>query len=65
MLAAGYDVPYVQTQVGHEDPSTTLGIYARVISQPNRDRLRKRMEGLLRGDTGSAAPERDDQAKLF
>jgi integrase len=65
MLAAGYDVPYVQTQVGHEDPSTTLGIYARVISQPNRDRLRRRMEGLLRGDTGGAAPKRDDQAKLF
>ena len=31
LLAAGYDVPYVQAQVGHEDPTTTLGVYARVI----------------------------------
>jgi integrase len=41
MLAAGYDVPYFQAQVGHEDPTTTLSICASVIRQPNRDRLRK------------------------
>jgi hypothetical protein len=30
-LAAGFDVPYVQDQVAHVDPATTLAIYARVI----------------------------------
>ena len=30
MLEAGAPVPYVQAQVGHEDPTTTLQIYAQV-----------------------------------
>jgi integrase len=50
VLAAGYDLPYVQAQVGHEDPTTTLRIYARVIRRPNRDRLRKQMLALLVSD---------------
>jgi integrase len=40
MVAAGYDLPYVQAQVGHQDPSTTLSIYAQVMRRPDRDQLR-------------------------
>jgi integrase len=32
LLAAGADVPYVMAQVGHNDPKTTLGVYAQVIA---------------------------------
>ena len=32
LLAAGSDVPYVMAQAGHNDPKTTLGIYAQVIA---------------------------------
>ena len=31
LLEAGYSLPYVMDQVGHEDESTTLRIYARVL----------------------------------
>lgn len=47
MLAAGFDLPYVQEQVGHRDPSTTLKIYAQVIRRPDRDQLRADMRALL------------------
>ena len=40
MLAAGFDVPYVQDQVGHLDPTTTLAIYAKVIRRLDRDAVR-------------------------
>lgn len=50
MLAAGFDLPYVQEQVGHQDPSTTLKIYTQVIRRPDRDRLRAEMRDLL-GET--------------
>jgi integrase len=63
MLAAGYDVPYVQAQVGHEDPATTLGIYARVIAQPDRDRLERTMKELMRGAIES--PSATDAPRLF
>jgi integrase len=65
MLAAGYDVPYVQAQVGHEDPTTTLRIYARVINQPNRDHLRKKMSRLLRSGVEAAPALRDSPQSLF
>ena len=32
LLATGADVPYVMSQAGHNDPKTTLGIYAQVIA---------------------------------
>jgi integrase len=32
LLAAGADVPYVMAQAGHDNPKTTLAIYARVIA---------------------------------
>jgi integrase len=50
MLAAGFDPPYVQEQVGHRDPSTTLKIYAQVIRRPDRDQLRADMRALLGED---------------
>ena len=46
MLAAGFDLRYVQEQVGHEDPSTTLKLYAQVIRRPDRDQLRADMRAL-------------------
>jgi integrase len=65
MLAAGHDLPYVQAQVGHEDPTTTLRIYPSVIRQPNGDRRRKKMTDLLRGGIDGKPQGRDDPAKLF
>jgi integrase len=50
MLAAGFDVPYVQDQVGHADPTTTLAINARVIRRANRDALRAELRTLLGED---------------
>ena len=47
MLAAGYDLPYVQDQVAHPHPTTTLAIYAQVIRRPDRDRLRAEIRDLL------------------
>lgn len=56
MLAAGFDLPYVQEQVGHEDPTTTLKIYAQVIRRPDRDNLRTDMRALLGEDRPGIAP---------
>jgi Phage integrase family len=50
MLAAGFDLRYIQEQVGHRDPSTTLKIYAQVIRRPDRDQLRADMRALLGED---------------
>ena len=50
MLAAGFDVPYSQDQVGHADPTTTLAIYARVIRRADRDALRSELRALLGED---------------
>ncbi len=50
MLAAGFDVPYVQDQVSHADPTTTLAIYARVIRRADRDALRAELRALLGED---------------
>jgi hypothetical protein len=47
MVAAGYDLPYIQAQVGHRDPSTTLAIYAEVLARPDRDQLRAEIRQLL------------------
>lgn len=56
MLAAGFDVPYVQDQVGHADPTTTLAVYARVIRRADRDALRAELRALL-GEDRAAADE--------
>jgi hypothetical protein len=47
MVAAGYDLPYIQAQVGHRNPTTTLAIYAQVIARPDRDQLRAEIRQLL------------------
>jgi integrase len=47
MLAAGFDLPYVQDQVGHRDPAATLRVYAQVLRRLDRDRLRTEMRELL------------------
>jgi hypothetical protein len=47
MLAAGFDLPYVQSQVGHVDPTVTLAVYAQVIRRQDRDRPREEMRKLL------------------
>jgi hypothetical protein len=56
LLAAGYDLPYVQAQVGHVDPTTTLGIYAHVMARRDRDQLRAEIRTLLGADTNSSEP---------
>jgi integrase len=56
LLAAGYDLPYVQAQVGHADPTTTLGIYAQVMARRDRDQLRAEIRTLLGTDATSTEP---------
>jgi integrase len=58
MVAAGYDLPYVQAQVGHVDPTTTLSIYAQLIARHDRDQLRAEIRGLLGIDQPSESPAR-------
>jgi integrase len=55
MLAAGFDVPYVQDQVGHMNPNTTLAVYARVIRRQDRDALRAELRALF-GDDPTPEP---------
>ena len=57
MVAAGYDLPYIQAQVGHRDPSTTLAIYARVIARPDRDQLRAEIRQLFGVDQAGDEPQ--------
>jgi Phage integrase family len=54
MVAAGYDLPYIQAQVGHVDPSTTLAIYAQIIRRADRDELRSEIRQLLGVDRDPA-----------
>jgi integrase len=50
MLARRLRRPYVQDQVGHADPTTTLAVYARVIRRADRDALRAELRELLGED---------------
>jgi integrase len=47
MLEAGAPVPYVQAQVGHEDPTTTLHIYAQVLKRRDRRRHGEAFDALM------------------
>ena len=66
MIAAGYDLPYVQAQVGHSDPAVTLAVYAQVMRRRDRDQLRSEIRALLgeaeavrvAGDRNSREPAR-------
>ncbi|MBV9681091.1 MAG: site-specific integrase [Solirubrobacterales bacterium] len=55
MLEAGAPVPYVQGQVGHEDPSTTLEIYAQVLKRRDRRRHGEAFDALMADAIPSAA----------
>jgi integrase len=52
MLAAGHDIPYVQSQVGHLDPTVTLAVYAQLIRRPDREQLRKELRAFLETPLG-------------
>src|SRR5579884_481473 len=49
MLEAGAPVPYVQAQVGHDDPTTTLQIYAQVLRRRDRRRHGEAFDALMGG----------------
>ena len=55
MLEAGAPVPYVQAQVGHEDPTTTLEIYAQVLKRRDRRRHGETFDALMADAVPSAA----------
>ena len=55
MLEAGAPVPYVQAQVGHEDPTTTLAIYAQVLKRRDRRRHGEAFDALMANAVPSAA----------
>ena len=54
MLEAGAPVPYVQAQVGHEDPTTTLEIYAQVLKRRDRRRHGEAFDALMADAVPSA-----------
>jgi integrase len=61
LVAGGYDLPYVQAQVGHNNPSLTLSIYAQLMRRADRDELRTEIRELLESPSvpaaeGTAAP---------
>jgi integrase len=55
MLEASAPVPYVQGQVGHEDPTTTLAIYAQVLKRRDRRRHGEAFDALMADAVPSAA----------
>lgn len=57
MLEAGAPVPYVQSQVGHEDATTTLNIYAQVLRRRDRTQHGAAFDALM-SDVGTpTAPD--------
>ncbi len=57
LIALGRDPAYVMAQMGHTDPTMTLGLYAQVMSMADgdRDRLRVLVEGPDLAVAGSGA----------
>ncbi len=55
MLEAGAPVPHVQAQVGHEDLTTTLKIYAQVLRRRDRRRHGQAFDALMTNAVPSAA----------
>lgn len=65
LLAEGEDVPYVQAQMGHTDPTMTLGAYARAVKSGRRSaRSRRRIEAIQRASTGTSSLEALDGLHL-
>ena len=56
MLEAGAPVPYGQGQVGHEDATTTLNIYAQVLKRQGRRRHGEAFDALMAGAVPSDTP---------
>jgi hypothetical protein len=54
MLEAGVPVPYVPAQVGHEDPTTTLAIYAQVLKRRDRRHHGESFDALMASAVPSA-----------
>jgi integrase len=58
LIAEGEDVSYVQNQLGHTDPTMTLGVYAQAVRNGRRTvRSRRRLEALERVPTGTSGPQ--------
>jgi site-specific recombinase len=55
MLEAGAPVPYVQSQVGHEDATTTLNVYAQVLRRRDRRRHGQAFDALMANAVPSGA----------
>ncbi len=55
LVAAGYDLPYVQAQVGHSNPALTLSIYAQLMRRADRDELRAEIRELLESPSAAVA----------
>lgn len=60
MLEAGAPVPYVQAQVGHDDPTTTLQIYAQVLRRRDRRRHGEAFDALMTGAVPAPPIAADD-----
>ena len=65
MLEAGAPVPYVQGQVGHEDATTTLNIYAQVLKRQDRRRHGEAFDALMAGAVPSGAPFMIPASSMF
>jgi integrase/recombinase XerC len=69
MFEAGAPVPYVMSQVGHEDSRTTLEIYARVQQRLSRRKVQLAFDALLNsaeapsGRPGKTVPRRATRAR--
>ena len=58
LIAEGEDVSYTMQQMGHTDPSMTLGIYARAVRTGRRSvRSQRRLAALDQAPTGTSAAQ--------
>lgn len=57
MLEAGAPVPYVQSQVGHQDATTTLNIYAQVLRRRDRKHHGQAFDALMADVVPPSAPD--------
>jgi integrase len=63
LIGEGEDVAYVQQQLGHEDPSMTLGVYARALrSKSRRPHARRALTGTS-GDPSALGAHAEHDAR--
>jgi hypothetical protein len=55
MVAAEFDLAHIQAQVGHRDPTMTLGVYALLMQCSDRNQLRAEIREFL----GISGPPQD------